>query len=69
MDYKYMMSERADEIACDEYGMEFYDLSVDIQDKVFARAVDDITDRLAGEADRSREVYEIRKTGVMYERR
>lgn len=41
MDYKYMMSERADEIVYDRYNMEFYDLPVDVQDEVFEEAASD----------------------------
>ena len=52
MDYKYMMVERADEIAYDRYGMEFYDLSVDVQDKVFEEAIDDINETFLSLADR-----------------
>lgn len=51
MDYKYMMSERADEIAYDRYGMEFYDLPVDTQDKIFEEAIDDVNESLLSLAD------------------
>ena len=51
MDYKYMMTERADEIAYDRYGMEFYDLPVDIQDKIFEEAIGDINESLLSLAD------------------
>ena len=51
MDYKYMMTERADEIAYNRYGMEFYDLPVDVQDKVFEEAINDVNESLLGLAD------------------
>lgn len=55
MDYKMMITERADEIAYDEYDVEtFYNLPADIRDEVYRRAMDDTWDHLVDTADNLR---------------
>jgi hypothetical protein len=42
---------RAEEIAQDRYGKDFYDLPSALQDEVFSEGMDTVADRLADRAD------------------
>lgn len=54
-DYKYAMQMRAEEIAEEEYGMDFYDLPEHIQTKVFREAEEGHFDDMAHRADMMRD--------------
>ena len=51
MDYKMLVSERADEIAYGKFNKEFYELSLEDQDRIFERALKDTQDFVADFAD------------------
>ncbi len=54
--------ERADEIAGEEYDKDFYDLSAEMQDIVYSRAMDDYVDYYSAYCD---SVYERMKDKEM----
>ncbi len=55
MDFKMMITERADEIAYNEYDVEsFYDLPADIRDAVYKQAMNNTWDYLVDTADNLR---------------
>jgi len=51
MDYKDNIQTRAEEIAWNDYECDFYDLSDELQDKVYALATDGYADSMAARAD------------------
>ena len=50
-DYKYEMQMRAEEIAEERYGVEFYELPADKQSAIFREAMYDWSDAQASRAD------------------
>jgi hypothetical protein len=50
-DYKWDIQVRAEQIAEDEHGCDFYDLSDELQDKVYQQATEGYADSLAFRAD------------------
>ena len=53
-DYKMRIQEKAEEIAEENYGKDFYDLSGSMQSKIYERAIREIEDMLADQADMMR---------------
>ncbi len=53
-DYKYAALLRAEEIAQEEFGVDFYDLPQDKQCEVYQRGIDDYFDSMCGQADNAR---------------
>ena len=54
MDKKDWMQDRADEIAREQYGVEFYDLSDDTQEEVYNQAGIDYADHVAMQVEYQR---------------
>ena len=53
-DYKMRIQEKAEEIAEENYGKDFYDLSGSMQSKIYERAIREIEDMFADQADMMR---------------
>jgi len=53
-DYKYAAQMRAEEIAQEEFGVDFYDLPQAKQCEVYQRGMDDYLDSMCAQADCSR---------------
>lgn len=58
MDIKGMYQEEAENIAYVVFGVEFYDLTKEQQQIVYSKAIEEVHDKLAGQADMLRDRIE-----------